>query len=68
MLVIGVVGICGDDEVELSVVGVVGKDTLLELGAILGDEIRRLVDDQADIRRGVDDADRARVGGHRSGG
>lgn len=68
MLVVGVVGIRGLEEVEFGVALVVGDDAALELGPVLGDEGSRLLDDDADVERRVDDTEGARVGGHRRRG
>ena len=61
MLVVGVVGVGGLEEVELGVALVVGDDAALELGPVLGDEDGGLLDDGADVGQRVDDADRVRV-------
>jgi len=68
VLVVGVVGIRGLEEVEFGVAMVVGDDAALELGPVLDDEGSGLFDDDADVGRRVDDADGARVGGHRRRG
>lgn len=68
VLVVGVVGVGGLQEVELGVALVEGDDAALELGPVLGDEGGRLLDDDADVGRRVDDADGARVRGHRRRG
>lgn len=65
VLVVGVVGVGGLEEVELGVAGVVGDDAALELRAVLGDEGGRLLDDDADVGGRVDDPEGAGVGGHR---
>jgi len=65
VLVVGVVGVGGLEEVELGVALVEGDDAALELGPVLGDEDGGLLDDGADVGRRVDDSDGARVGGHR---
>lgn len=68
VLVVGMVGVGGLQEVELGVALVVGDDAALELGPVLGDEGGCLLDDNADVGRRVDDADGARVGGYRRRG
>lgn len=65
VLVVGVVGVGGLEEVDHGVAPVEGDDAALELGTVLGDEGGRLLDNHADVGRGKDDADGACMGGDR---